>query len=320
MLINDNNFTLGVTLGDPFGIGPEIVAKALNFLNKKKIDVSFKVIGSKNAFNKACKISKINENLENIDEFIEYEDSNEFTKGPSKIGGEISYQSICKAAELYKNGNIKAIVTAPISKKSLHMAGYNFDGHTGLLGYLFKIKDPYLMLANKRFSTLHATCHVSLSNALKFIKKEKLIDTIKIGYNHMTKIGFSNPRIAICGLNPHSGENGIFGLEEVNEIIPAVEHSIKKGINITGPISGDIIFRNAAQGMYDLVIANYHDQGHIPVKLLYFDQSVNVTVGVPFIRTSVDHGTAFDIAYSDKARPINMLAAILYALKMSNNY
>ena len=134
----------------------------------------------------------------------------------------------------------------------------------------------------------------------------------------MLKINKTEPRIAVCGLNPHAGENGIFGSEEINEIIPAIEYLKKKGLNVAGPISPDIIFRKAVQKKFDLVIANYHDQGHIPVKLLYFDQSVNVTLGVPFIRTSVDHGTAFDIAYKNKGRAINMLNAIFYALRMSN--
>ena len=134
----------------------------------------------------------------------------------------------------------------------------------------------------------------------------------------MLKINKTEPRIAVCGLNPHAGENGIFGSEEINEIIPAVELLKKKGLNIVGPISPDIIFREAVKKKFDLIIANYHDQGHIPVKLLYFDQSVNVTLGVPFIRTSVDHGTAFDIAYKNKASAKNMLNAIFYALKMSN--
>ena len=134
----------------------------------------------------------------------------------------------------------------------------------------------------------------------------------------MLKINKTKPRIAVCGLNPHAGENGIFGSEEINEIIPAVKLLKKKGLNLVGPISPVIIFRKAVEKKFDLVIANYHDQGHIPVKLLYFDQSVNVTLGVPFIRTSVDHGTAFDIAYKNKASAKNMLTAIFYALKMIN--
>ena len=241
-----------------------------------------------------------------------------FENKPSSTGGAISYKSICKAAKLYKNKSIRAIVTAPISKESLHMAGHKFDGHTGLLGSLFNIHEPYLMLANKRFSTLHITCHKPLKEAIKLITKERVMDVINIGYKHMLKFNKTNPRIAVCGLNPHAGENGIFGLEEINEIIPAVKILSKKGFNIIGPISSDIIFREAVKNKYDLVIANYHDQGHIPVKLLYFDQSVNVTLGVPFIRTSVDHGTAFDIAYKNKASAVNMLNAIFYALKMSN--
>ena len=315
---NINNLPLCITLGDPLGIGPEITARTLNFLQKKKINLSFIVIGSKKAFYKACENLDINNKLKNIIEFIDYNGKIEFLNRPSIVGGSISYNSICKAAELYQNKIVKAIITAPISKESLHLAGHKFDGHTGLLGSLFNIEEPYLMLANKIFSTLHVTCHRSLLEAIKLIKKEKIIEVVNIGHEHMLKVNKIEPRIAVCGLNPHAGENGIFGSEEINEIIPAVELLKKKGLNIFGPISPDIIFREAVKKKFDLIIANYHDQGHIPVKLLYFDQSVNVTLGVPFIRTSVDHGTAFDIAYKNKASAKNMLNAIFYALKMSN--
>ena len=313
-----NNMPLCITLGDPLGIGPEITARTLDFLQKKKINITFIVIGSKKAFHKACENLNINKKFTYIKEFIDYNEKFEFLNRPTIAGGSISYKSICKAAELYKKKMVKAIVTAPISKESLHLAGHKFDGHTGLLGSLFNIEEPYLMLANKIFSTLHVTCHKPLKEAIKLITKEKIVEIINIGYKHMLKVKKIEPRIAVCGLNPHAGENGIFGSEEINEIIPAVELLKKKGLNIVGPISPDIIFREAVKKKFDLVIANYHDQGHIPVKLLYFDQSVNVTLGVPFIRTSVDHGTAFDIAYKNKASAKNMLNAIFYALKMSN--
>lgn len=313
-----NNMPLCITLGDPLGIGPEITVKTLDFLQKKKINISFIVIGSRRAFHKACDELNINKKLKYIKEFIDYDGNIDFLNRPSIVGGSISYKSICKAAELFKKKMVQAIVTAPISKESLHLAGHKFDGHTGLLGSLFNVEEPYLMLANKIFSTLHVTCHKSLKEAIKLIKKEKIVEVISIGHKHMLKINKTEPRIAVCGLNPHAGENGIFGSEEINEIIPAVEFLKKKGLNIVGPISPDIIFREAVKKKFDLVIANYHDQGHIPVKLLYFDQSVNVTLGVPFIRTSVDHGTAFDIAYKNKASAKNMLSAIFYALKMSN--
>ena len=316
--MTNNDIPLCITLGDPLGIGPEITARTLNFLQKKKINLSFIVIGSKKAFYKACENLDINNELINIMEFIDFNEKIEFLNRPSIVGGSISYNSICKAAELYQNKIVKAIITAPISKESLHLAGHKFDGHTGLLGSLFNIEEPYLMLANKIFSTLHVTCHKSLLEAIKLIKKEKIIEVTNIGHEHMLKVNKTEPRIAVCGLNPHAGENGIFGSEEINEIKPAVALLQKKGLDIVGPISPDIIFREAVKKKFDLVIANYHDQGHIPVKLLYFDQSVNVTLGVPFIRTSVDHGTAFDIAYKNKASAKNMLTAIFYALRMSN--
>ena len=308
--------TLGITLGDPCGIGSEISAKALEFFCRKKLPYKFIIIGNKKSFEKACKASGIKSNFNCIKEFIDIDAEINYENCSSKVGGEVSYKAICKSANLFKQNNIAGIVTAPISKKSLHMAGYNFDGHTGLLAHLFNVKEPYLMLSNKKFSTLHITCHMPLLNAIKSITQKKVQDVIKVGYNHLIRLGKNFPKIAICGLNPHAGEEGLFGKEEIEILKPAILNAQKEGINIVGPISPDIIFRDANKGKYDLVIANYHDQGHIPVKLIYFDQSVNVTLGVPFIRTSVDHGTAFDISYTNKARARNMVAAILYALKM----
>ena len=160
---------------------------------------------------------------------------------------------------------------------------------------------------------------MSLASAIDTINEKKVLETIKIGHDHLVKLGKKSPKLAISGLNPHAGEDGIFGKEEIEYIKPAVIKAREFGIDIEGPVSPDIIFREAIRGKYDLIIANYHDQGHIPVKLLYFDQSVNVTLGVPFIRTSVDHGTAFNLSYKNLAKARNMVAAIIYALKMINN-
>ena len=311
--------TLGITLGDPCGIGNEITAKAINFFSKKKLPYKFILIGNKDSFNRACEISDIDNNFNCIQEFINIDANVNYERKSSKVGGEVSYRAILKGAELYKSKKISGIVTAPISKKSLHLAGYKYDGHTGLLAHLFEVKEPYLMLANKKFSTLHITCHMSLLEAIKTVTKSKVEKVVKIGHKHLSKLGKKSPKIAICGLNPHAGEDGLFGEEEKKILKPAISNLQKQGYNIVGPISPDIIFRDANNGKYDLVIANYHDQGHIPVKLLYFDQSVNVTLGVPFIRTSVDHGTAFDISYQNVARAKNMVTAILYSLKMLNS-
>ena len=175
-----------------------------------------------------------------------------------------------------------------------------------------------MMLANKKFLTLHVSTHLSLSEAIKKVKKERIIKIIKLGVNHFKNLGKNNPKIGICGLNPHAGENGIFGNEEINEIIPAIKYARQEDINVSDPISADTIFRDANQGEYDIIIAQYHDQGHIPVKLLAFDSSINVSLGLPIIRTSVDHGTAFNIAWTNKAKSKNMVAAILYACRMLN--
>ena len=312
------NQTIGITLGDPNGVGPEIVAKSLEFLNRKKFPARFILLGNRSAFLKACDISGVNPNIGIVEKFLNFGGNQlNFSNTHTKIGGEISYNSIINCAELYKKKKIDAMVTAPISKAALHLAKHYYDGHTGLLAHLFKINHPYLMLANKRFSTIHTTCHKPLKDAIKEIGKNKVLDVIKKGYEHFKLVNNYAPKIGICGLNPHAGENKILGSEEEQEIIPAIKNALELGIKAEGPISSDIIFREAVNGKYDLIVAHYHDQGHIPVKLLYFNQSVNVTLGVPFIRTSVDHGTAFDIAYKNKASPVNMLTAIFYAIKMN---
>ena len=285
--------------------------------------IRFILLGNEQAFLKACEISKIKPSFKLIENFLNFGSNNiKFSNNPTANGGEIAYNSIITCADLYKEGKIKAMVTAPISKEALHLAQHFYDGHTGLLSHLFNVTNPYLMLTNKRFSTLHTTCHKPLKDAVSLVKKNTVLDVIKKGFEHFRSIKNNNPNIGVCGLNPHAGENNILGSEEKEEIIPAIKEARKLGINAIGPISSDIIFRQAGAGNYDLIIAHYHDQGHIPVKLLYFNQSVNVTLGVPFIRTSVDHGTAFDIAYSNKASPLNMLSAILYAIKMGklNNF
>ncbi len=174
-----------------------------------------------------------------------------------------------------------------------------------------------MALSTKKVLTVHVSTHLSLLNAIKQVKKARILEAIELSCNHLKMLGIKNPSIGVCGLNPHAGENGIFGEEEISEIIPAINQAKEKGFNVKGPISGDIIFRDALRGVYQIVIAQYHDQGHIPIKLLSFDSAINVTLGLPIIRTSVDHGTAYDIAWQNKAKFSNMICAILHAYRIN---
>jgi 4-hydroxythreonine-4-phosphate dehydrogenase len=199
----------------------------------------------------------------------------------------------------------------------MHLAGHEFDGHTGLLQYLTGAPSSFMLLASEKLSTVHVSTHVALAEAVRRSRTERVLETIRAGAAHFRRLGMEQPRIAVAGLNPHCGEGGLFGREDMEQIVPAVEAARAEGINASGPYPGDTVFYRAVQGEFDLVVAQYHDQGHIPTKLIAFDTTVNISLGLPIQRTSVDHGTAFDIAWTGKAAHDNMLAAIAYARRMT---
>ena len=223
-----------------------------------------------------------------------------------------------KAVELALAGRIAVIVTAPLNKAALHAAGHHYDGHTELLAQLTGAKSSFMLLASDKLNAVHVTTHVSLRGATERATQERILATIRTGHEHFKALGYARPRIAVAGMNPHSGEGGIFGNEEIERITPAIEQARREGIDATGPISGDTVFYRALKGEFDLVVAQYHDQGHIPTKLIAFDTTVNVSLGLPIRRASVDHGTAFDIAWTGKASAVNMNAAIDYARMMAD--
>jgi 4-hydroxythreonine-4-phosphate dehydrogenase len=230
--------------------------------------------------------------------------------------GEASYRYISRAVDLTLAGKAKCIVTAPINKEALNAAGHHHDGHTGLLAHLTKSRSSWMLLASERLNVVHVSTHVSLSDAIARATKDRILETIRIGDRHLKRMGLERPRIAVAGLNPHCGENGLFGNEDDTTIRPAVEAAKAEDIAVVGPISADTVYHRAYQGAFDLVIAQYHDQGHIPIKLVAFDTAVNVSLGLPIDRCSVDHGTAFDIAGTGKANHVNMMSALDYAAKM----
>lgn len=224
--------------------------------------------------------------------------------------GDAAVRYVETAVRLCLEGAGDGIVTAPLNKEAMHRAGYRFAGHTELLAKLCGVPTTRMMLVAGSFRVVHVTTHVAMAEAVRRISEDRVYETLRIADEGLRRLGLQRPRLAVAGLNPHAGENGAFGDEELRCIRPAIDRARTEGIEATGPWPGDTVFLAMKQGRHDAVIAMYHDQGHIPVKLLGFDDGVNVTLGLPIVRTSVDHGTAFDIAGQGLARADSMLAAI----------
>ena len=340
----DDRPVIAVTMGDPAGIGPEIAAKA--FANQDVYGTCKPVlIGNSYIMEKAFDIASVKLRLNRISDMTQarYEfgimDVFEMnSKGMNQIlygeisaeAGDMAFRAVKLAIELAMKGKVDAIVTGPIQKESINMAGHHFSGHTEILAHLTKILKYAMLLIDGNIRVIHVTTHVSLRQACDLVKKERVLDVIRLMNSELQKMGIASPRIGVAGLNPHAGDGGLFGSEEIEEIIPAIEEAVKSGIRAEGPIPADTLFALARGGRFDGCVAMYHDQGHIPFKLLGFDwdqeektmksvKGVNVTVGLPVIRTSVDHGTAFEIAGKGIASPDALLHAIAYAVKMVKN-
>lgn len=319
---------VGITMGDPSGVGPEIICKALAALDAKQRSTTI-VIGDPLFLQQANRLlgtdlifgpafSSLSAGAVPLVE-VPGSHSDQVTAGAaSAAGGEAAYRCIVRAVELSREGAIDVIVTAPLNKAALHSAGHHFDGHTGLLAHLTGTEQSFMLLTSEKLATIHVTTHVSMREATERITCARVLATIRAGDAHLTQMGLARPRIAVAGLNPHCGEGGIFGREEIEQIGPAVDAARDEGISAEGPIPGDTIFYRAMRGEFDLVVAQYHDQGHAPAKLLAFDTTVNVSLGLPIRRTSVDHGTAFDIAWSGQADHRNMLSAIAYGRRWAD--
>ncbi len=320
---------IGITMGDPSGVGPEIICKALADLPEAQRRTAI-VFGSRAVLERADALVGTGLRFsasESADGLASREVRIHDVPVPggfgpvqdgkvSAAGGACAYACIAAAVDAALRQRIGVIVTAPINKAALHEAGYKFDGHTELLAHLTDTKSSFMLLASDRLSTLHVSTHVSLAGAVHRASTERVLATIRQGHAHLRRLGVTAPRLAVAGLNPHCGEGGLFGREEIEQIQPAVELARQEGMDVAGPIPGDTVFYRAMRGEFDLVIAQYHDQGHIPTKLIAFDETVNVTLGLPIQRTSVDHGTAFDVAWTGKAKHVNMLSAIAYARRL----
>ncbi len=337
--------TIAITIGDPAGIGPEIVAKTLADKETYKICNPI-VIGDSHALKMGITVAQVDLKTHIITEpsqarfnpgIIDLIDLKNIDPEKIKMGtaapmtGAASAQYVIKAADLALAGKVDAIVTAPLNKEAMHMGGYNYPGHTELLAEKSETSDYAMMLATGNLRVVHATTHIPFRDISKHLTTERIHTTIKIAHNACLSLGIENPRIAVAGLNPHSGDGGIFGDEEITVITPAIEQARTEGIDVDGPVPPDTVFGKAAGGQYDIVVAMYHDQGHIPVKLLgmKYDEEkgkwesvsgVNITLGLRFIRTSVDHGTAYGKAgrMEGTANPDSLKEAITYAVQMAS--
>jgi 4-hydroxythreonine-4-phosphate dehydrogenase len=319
---------IAITLGDPAGVGPEIIIKAISSPEILAICTPI-VIGDRIAVEEALCILDLPWKIKNINspeesqsdketiEIIDMKFLKKFITGkPDADNGKACAGYIRKAVELAVNKEVDAIVTAPISKESLNIAGLKWPGHTEMLAEFTATKDYAMMLAGGNIKVVLATIHTSLRSVPDLITKENVLKTIFLAKKACEMLGITNPKIAVAGLNPHAGENGMFGDEESKIIIPAIDEAKKQGTPVTGPYPPDTIFYKAYKGEIDIVVCMYHDQGLIPLKMVAFEQGVNITVGLPIIRTSPDHGTAYDIAWKGIANPSSMIEAIKMAVKL----
>lgn len=319
---------IAITMGDACGIGPEITAKL--FADNGSLPPIL-VIGDEGILQRAVQLLNLPLAVKSIDSPEEFESAPNtmhvisLSQLPGDLpfgqldarAGKAAFDYIWTAIDLALDNRIRAIVTAPINKESMRLAGFKYPGHTEILADFSGTKDFAMLLMNDDLRVILVTIHVSLREALEHVTIESELRTIRLAHQAMTQLGIENPRIAVAGLNPHAGEHGLFGLEDETIIKPAIAQAQAEGIDASGPWPGDTVFMNARKGHFDIVVAQYHDQGLIPVKYLGVDEGVNITVGLPFVRTSVDHGTAFDIAGTGKASHASLRVAVEQAAMLS---
>ena len=318
---------LAITMGDPGGVGPEIIVRALNSPEVRNYCAPI-VIGDASIMEEALNLLKLNLQLRLIkspeeskptsrDRFIELIDMGmikKFRKNkPTAEGGKACVSYIKKAVEVAVKKQVDGIVTAPISKEALKIAGFKWPGHTEMLADLTNTRDYAMMLMGGNLRVILVTMHTALRNVPALITEKRILKTIRLAKKACDMLKIRKPRIAVAALNPHAGEAGMFGDEEKKKIIPAIREAVKERIPVSGPYPPDTIFYKAYKGEVDVIVCMYHDQGLIPLKMIAFDQGVNTTIGLPFVRTSPDHGTAYDIAWKGIADPTSMIEAIKLA-------
>ena len=336
---------IGITMGDSVSIGPEITIKAFGDPSLYTLCRPL-VVGDADVLRAACRIvgredlqihpvHSVSECLFEPNTIDVYDlgliDSAKLERGKvSAAAGDAAFQYVKTVIELAMAGAIDGTVTNALNKEAINLAGHHYSGHTEIYADYTHTQKYTMMLAHENLRVVHVSTHVSLREACDRVKKERVLQVIEIAHQACLDLGIPKPRIGVAGLNPHSGEHGLFGREEIDEILPAIEEARLKGIDADGPVPPDTVFSKARGGWYDIVVAMYHDQGHIPLKLAGFVYNqaegkwdsvagVNITLGLPIIRTSVDHGTAFDQAGAGTASPVSLVNAIHYAVQLAES-
>lgn len=318
-------------MGDPAGTGAELITKALTspdiheicqplvIGDAKTLEKALQYTGVEAEIHRASDCANINPSQKKL-EVLDMENVNLAALHPGRVSpeaGEASFQYIKKATSLALDRQVDAIVTSAINKEALNLAGHHYDGHTGLLSELCNSPGATMMLAAGDLRVSHVSTHLSLREAIDRVRPDRILNVISLTHEAIRNLKIENPRIAIAGLNPHAGEGGLFGLEESEYIEPAIQEAKNRGFNVSGPYPGDTIFFRTMKGEFDAAIAMYHDQGHVAVKMLGIWLGVNITLGLPIIRTSVEHGTNFDMAGTGLSDPRSLLEAIRTAATMA---
>ncbi len=308
--------TIALTMGDPAGVGAEVIVKALADPAIAPL-AHWVVCGDSRvlALAEQCTATRLEaaevRDIPALDDFADFA----FGRLDARCGA-AAVEYVRVATEMCRAGEADAMVTAPLNKEAVTLSGRKFSGHTEYIAGLCGSSESRMLLACEKLATVHVSTHVSLRHACE-LNVDRIARTIELGNDTMKLLGFARPRIAVCGLNPHAGEHGLFGQEDEQFIAPAIDAMRNEGVDCSGPHAGDTIFLQASRGAYDLVVAMYHDQGHIPMKLIDFEGTVNISIGIPIIRTSVDHGTAFDIAGQNKVDAHSMKQAMRMAARMA---
>lgn len=320
-----------VTMGDAAGIGPEIILKT--FAGDEFSHRNLLVVGDlavlamvrqqlrydKLSLNGIHSMYQAQWNPGTVNVWdMQLLGPADFLPGAVSVkAGDAAFKYVVESIRLANEGLVAAVITAPINKEAIQSAGHRFAGHTEIFATYTGTKNYAMLLYDRKFSVIHVSTHIPLADAISTLNQPRIESVIQLAEDSMKKILGHPPRIAVAGLNPHAGENGLFGNQEIDIIKPAIENMKSKGLDVSGPHAPDTIFLRSVQGHYDIVVAMYHDQGHIPMKLLGFDSGVNVSVGLPITRTSIDHGTAFDIAWKGIAKHDSLLQAIYLAERLA---
>jgi 4-hydroxythreonine-4-phosphate dehydrogenase len=322
---------IGITMGDAAGVGPEIIMKALAVPevyemsrplvigDARRLRKAGQIVGSKLSVRPIQRPEEAAFRMGEVDTVDLPTIPEDLPFGKlSATAGDAAFKFIQRAVELAMAGRIDAICTAPLNKEALHAGGHKYPGHTELLAKLAGIEEVSMMLSTPKMRVIHVTTHIGLLDAIEKIEPALVERTIRRGYDALVRSGMARPRIGVCAINPHAGEGGLFGRgEEETKVIPGIKAARARGIDVEGPLPADTLFFRAGRGDFDLVVAMYHDQGHGPVKVLGLEAGVNITVGLPFVRTSVDHGTAFDIAGTGKADERSLVQAMRDAVALA---